>query len=215
MMHHISKVIKRLAESLVARKNKVFDTVRLRILRRGTRRGLKIIVGSASTRQAGWISTNYPDLDLTDIDTFKRLFGSTEVVSHFLAEHVWEHLPVECAAVAAMNCHLFLKRGGVLRIAVPDGMHTDVDYIDQVKPGGYGPGADDHKYLYDYKSLSKLLVDAGFQVELLEWFDERGQFNAREWDIADGMVYRSQRFDERNAVVPTKYTSLIVDARKI
>jgi predicted SAM-dependent methyltransferase/GT2 family glycosyltransferase len=176
---------------------------------------LKVIVGSASTSQPGWVSTNYPLLDLTDKRTFGTLFRHDQVVERFLAEHVWEHLTEEGAAMAARNCADYLREGGVLRIAVPDGYHPDPDYIAQVKPGGYGPGADDHKVLYNYRSLTRLLQENGFEPNLLEWFDETGVFHAREWSPDDGMIQRSSRYDPRNKAVANRYTSLIIDAVKV
>ena len=187
-----------------------------RVLRKDIRcfsSNLKIIVGSASTKQEGWISTNYPLLDLTNERSFAALFQS-DSVDNFLAEHVWEHLTQEEGALACKNCFAFLKQGGNLRIAVPDGFHPDMDYIAQVKPGGYGPGADDHKVLYNYRTLSKLLSNAGFKVTPLEWFDEQGEFRHENWDNAGGFIMRSTRFDPRNRDNPTAYTSLIIDARK-
>jgi predicted SAM-dependent methyltransferase len=174
---------------------------------------LRIIVGAAATKQEGWTSTDYPLLDLTDARAFAALLGSGSI-SNILAEHVWEHLSPEDAARACNNCFAYLKQGGVLRIAVPDGLHTDTDYIAQVKPGGHGPGADDHKVLYDYRTLSALLEQAGFRVRLLEWFDEQGQFHHEDWDAADGYIMRSTRYDQRNRGSPTTYTSLIIDAVK-
>ena len=107
-----------------------------------------------------------------------------------------------------------LKKGGYIRIAVPDGYHVSKVYIDTVKPKGSGLGSDDHKQLFNYETLSKQLVMAGFSVELLEWFDEFGNFNFRDWTINDGFVTRSSRYDERNMINPLSYTSLIIDARK-
>ena len=101
-----------------------------------------------------------------------------------------------------------------MRIAVPDGLHPDPAYIDQVKPGGSGSGSDDHKVLYTYKTLSKLLESVGFEIRLLEYFDEEGKFHYSEWSPDDGMIRRSSRFDQRNTVVPNAYTSLILDALK-
>lgn len=173
----------------------------------------KIIVGSAATKQEGWISTNYPLLDLTDARTFAALFDAGSA-SNFFAEHVWEHLSLEEGASACRNCFAFLKQSGRLRIAVPDGFHPDADYIAQVKPGGYGPGADDHKVLYNYRTLSAMLENAGFKIRLLEWFDEQGNFHHEDWNGVDGFVMRSTRFDQRNKDKPTAYTSLIIDASK-
>ena len=89
-----------------------------------------------------------------------------------------------------------------------------MNYIEAVKPGGTGDGSDDHKVLFNYKSLSYLLSKAGFQVKLLEWFDENGVFHFENWIETDGLIRRSTRFDERNIKNPTQYTSLIIDAIK-
>jgi len=174
---------------------------------------LKVIVGSATITQKGWISTNYPVLDLTKVHTFAELFDPG-TVSNFLAEHVWEHLSLEDGAIACRNCFMYMKNDGLLRIAVPDGLHPDKDYITHVKPGGTGPGADDHKVLYNYRTLSALLENAGYKVRLLEWFDEHGRFHHEDWSDADGHVRRSTRYDPRNSDNPTAYTSLIIDATK-
>ncbi len=180
---------------------------------RRSRTNLKIIVGSAATKQDGWISTNYPLLDLTNASTFAALFDAGSV-SNILAEHVWEHLSLEDGAKACRNCFQYLKRGGVLRIAVPDGFHPDAAYIAHVRPGGCGPGADDHKVLYNYQTLSTLLEKAGFKIRILEWFDEQGSFHQEDWSTEGGLVVRSTRFDPRNKVNHTAYTSLIIDAGK-
>lgn len=174
---------------------------------------LKIIVGSGATKQKGWISTNYPLLDVANAHTFAEWFAPG-TISNFLAEHVWEHLSPEDAVKACNNCFVYLKHGGVLRVAVPDGFHPDPDYIAQVKPGGYGVGAGDHKILFNYGTLSSLLQDAGYKVRLLEWFDEHGNLHYENWDPLDGLIVRSSRFDQRNQQNKTAYTSLIIDAIK-
>lgn len=187
--------------------------VRLRLKVWQFRKKLRIIVGAASTQQVGWLSTDYPLLDLTDARTFASIFAAGSI-GHILAEHVWEHLSPEDSARACRNCFKYLKRGGLLRIAVPDGFHPDADYIDHVKPGGCGPGADDHKVLFIYRTLSTMLENAGFKTRLLEWFDEQGKFHHENWDVEDGLIRRSTRFDPRNQTNPTAYTSLIIDASK-
>ena len=131
-----------------------------------------------------------------------------------MAEHVWEHLIIEDAKIGLENCYKYLKKGGRFRIAVPDGFHPDPDYINYVKPGGHGAGADDHKVLYNYKSFGKCLEESGFRVNLLEYFDEQGNFHYQEWDPEDGMIKRSKRFDKRNKDGKLNYTSLIIDGIK-
>ena len=131
-----------------------------------------------------------------------------------LAEHVWEHLTLHEGLTAAKQCFEYLKPGGYLRVAVPDGFHPDQKYIEGVKVDGTGPGADDHKVLYTYKTLKELFSSAGFRVELLEYFDAEGEFHFVNWDTRSGTIRRSLRFDKRNANGELKYTSIILDAHK-
>jgi len=186
---------------------------RLREAIRASGSQLKVIIGAGETAFVGWVTTEYPRVDVTDLNSLKRWFEKGSVQA-FLAEHVWEHLVPERAQAAAVNCYRLLVPGGHLRIAVPDGLHPDPEYIDHVRPGGTGPGCEDHHVLYTYRTLVELLEVAGFEVRLLEWFDEEGTFHFREWDPNDGFVCRSSHYDERNAHDPTTYTSIIADAVK-
>ena len=187
--------------------------LRLREAIRASGSHLKAIIGADETAMVGWVSTDYPRVDITDLNSLMCWFQIGSVQA-FLAEHVWEHLAPDLALAAAVNCYQLLVPGGHLRIAVPDGLHPDPKYLDHVKPGGTGPGSEDHQVLYTYRTLVELLEAAGFEVRLLEWFDEEGQFHFREWDPNDGFICRSTRYDERNALDPTAYTSIIADAVK-
>jgi predicted SAM-dependent methyltransferase len=173
----------------------------------------RLVVGAAVTHYEGWVSTDQDILNLLNENDWKRYFHP-DMLDAILAEHVWEHLTTQQAEIAGRHCLKYLKPGGHLRIAVPDGHHPDAIYIAQVKPGGSGLGADDHKVLYNHLTLSALLKNAGFNVRLLEWFDEQGHFHHENWDAADGFIMRSTRFDQRNKQNPTAYTSLIIDAIK-
>lgn len=51
-------------------------------------------------------------------------------------------------------------------------------------------------------------------MQLLEYFDENGMFHAQNWDMSDGYVRRSIRYDNRNSDGKPVYTSLIIDAVK-
>lgn len=161
----------------------------------------------------GWYSTDLDSLDVLDPADWERGCRPASLGA-ILAEHVWEHLEPEEALAAARHCHTYLARGAYLRLAVPDGLHPDPDYIERVRPGGTGPGAGDHRVLYSYRSLAALLRRAGFRVEPLEFFDEQGRFHERPWSPGDGLVRRSRRHDPRNADGRPRYTSLIVDAWK-
>ena len=175
------------------------------------RQPLRIIIGAGRTAQDGWISTNRAELDLLLPQSWERFLphGTADAL---LAEHVWHYLDEEQGARAARLCFRHLSPRGYLRIAVPDGLHPDPNYIDWVKPHGTGPSAPVHKVLYDYRSLSGSLRAAGFNVTLLEYFDEYGVFHQKDWDPGDGFIRRSARFDSRNAGGRLRYTSLILDA---
>lgn len=178
----------------------------------------RIIVGAATTQFEGWIPTNREILNLLVESDWADNF-KPDSLDAILAEHVWEHLTQDEAVVAAMNCYKFLKPGGYLRVAVPDGLHPDPGYIEWVRPGGNGPGADDHKVLYTYDTFRKVFASAGFDVSLCEYYDERGQFHGMDWDPAEGMIRRSKRFDKvtfdrSKSGRDFDFTSIIIDARK-
>jgi predicted SAM-dependent methyltransferase len=136
-----------------------------------------------------------------------------------LAEHVWEHLTEEQALIAAKNCFNYLQPGAYLRVAVPDGFHPSKEYIAWITNGGLKSGADDHKVLYNDRTLSRVFIDAGFQVRLLEYFDKNGIFHFEEWDSNDGFISRSKRCDSsinwRWPGLSITYTSIIIDAIKM
>lgn len=174
---------------------------------------LKLQVGSSGLKQIGWISSEQGFLNLLRTSDWMQYFsfGSLDSV---LAEHVWEHLSETEATIAAQTVFKFLKPGGHLRIAVPDGFHPDKKYIDAVKPGGSGSGAFDHKILYTYKSLTDVFVRCGYSVDLLEYHDENRVFLFKEWRMSDGFVHRSKNHDARNTKGSLNYTSIIIDAIK-
>ncbi len=187
---------------------------RLRLRRRLARSSnRRLIIGASSRSWPGWIATDQQELDLLRPRDWESQFPPASLDA-LLAEHVWEHLSLDQGLAAARLAFRFLQPGGHLRVAVPDGCHPSHDYREWVRPGGTGPGAADHKVLYTSATLAELFARAGFAVRLLEYFDEQGQFHAREWDPEQGMIVRSQRFDPRNAGGELRYTSLILDAIK-
>ncbi len=174
---------------------------------------VRVVLGAGGTYLDGWLHTDINTLNVLAEADWRRYFQPNSLQA-LLAEHVWEHLTLTEAKLALRLAFRYLRPGGYIRIAVPDGNHTDPNYIDYVRPEGMGFGAKDHKVLYTYQSISQLLLGAGFQVELLEFFDEYGRFQAKEWDTESGMIERSIRFDSRNTDGLPHYTSLIVDGVK-
>ena len=113
--------------------------------------------------------------------------GTVDVI---YSSHMIEHLDRREARSFLAECLRALKPGGVLRIAVPDLRVTVNDYVakgnadtfldhlqlDLDKPHGFVGhvkhllvGGRNHHWLYDGRSMSKLLTECGFeQVEVLE-----------------------------------------------
>jgi predicted SAM-dependent methyltransferase len=173
----------------------------------------RIVIGASATFDPGWIPTEIEALNVLRAADWARFF-EPDSIDALLAEHVWEHLTPEEALLGAQLCHRYLKPGGYLRIAVPDGNNPDPEYIEYVKVGGKGAGADDHKVLYNHRSARALFERAGFEVRLYEYFDDAGKFQYKEWSPEDGMIHRSKSFDKRNRGGKLGYTSIILDAVK-
>jgi predicted SAM-dependent methyltransferase len=176
----------------------------------------RVIIGAGEQNYAGWIATGKEQLDLLCRDDWVKSFGERRADA-FLAEHVWEHLTEAGGRKAAEYCFASLIPGGYLHCAVPDGHFPDPDYQQLVRVGGPGPAdhpAAGHKILYDYRLLSDVFEAAGFEVDLLEYCDERGRFHYNQWDPREGPIYRSLLQDHRNEHGEIRFVSLIIHAKK-
>ena len=177
---------------------------------------LKLIIGAGKSKIDGQISTNENELNLIDEETWRNKFQK-ETITHILAEHVWEHLTYNEGLIAANICFKYLKEGGLLRIAVPDGNYQNEWYQNMIKVGGPGPKdhpAASHRVVYDHNKLKMILENAGFYCEELEYCDEKGNFHYRFWNENDGKIGRSYRFDTRNSENEIRMVSIIIDAKK-
>jgi predicted SAM-dependent methyltransferase len=182
-----------------------------RLRRRLKQRPWNLTLGAGDLVEEGWVPTEIYELDITRERDWQRFFAPGSVDA-MLAEHVWEHLEPADAVEAARMCFKYLKEGGRLRVAVPDGGNPDPAYIEAVRVGGTGPGADDHKALYTSKTLAELFAGAGFDVRLVEYHDEAGRLQSLDRDEADGIIHRSaSRTPEAGERVES---SLILDAVK-
>jgi predicted SAM-dependent methyltransferase len=175
---------------------------------------LKVVIGASGISETGWLATEYGFLNILLENDWLKYF-ERESIDRMMAEHVWEHMTTQDGLIAAKNCFKFLKNGASIRIAVPDGHNPNQNYIDAVKPNGFGRGAKDHKVLYTHKSLCRLFELAGFEVNFLEHFDEAGKFHFETWNPEDGLIRRSLNYDQRNIDGMKNYTSLIIDAKKV
>src|SRR5678816_2618490 len=193
------------------------SSLRTRLSRLQRERGLRrqflveprrVVIGSSGVFEPGWIPTDAREFNLLQPAGWER-FIAPNSVDAMLAEHVWEHLTLDEGKTAANTCHRFLKPGGYIRVAVPDGFFPNPEYQDYIKPGGAGGGEGvPHKVVYTYRTLVDVFESSGFKTTLLEYHDEMGHFHGTEWKTDDGMVRRSKRFDPRGPI------SVILDARK-
>jgi predicted SAM-dependent methyltransferase len=174
---------------------------------------IKIVVGAGPTNYKSWFSTDIDTLDITNEKDFKKYFTKKRI-NKILAEHVLEHLTENELELIAHNFYKYSENDINVRIAVPDGFHTDTKYIDRVKPGGTGYGADDHKNLFNYESLSQIFEKVGFKTKLIEYWDEFGIFTTKYKNDENGYIKRSFINDDRNKNGKPNYTSLIVDFSK-
>lgn len=153
---------------------------------------IKVIVGAAMTHQAGWYSTNEQWLDITQSCDWQRVFRGKALLTHLLAEHVFEHLTPDETRQTLRNIARHMVPGGRIRIAVPDGYHPDPTYIRHVGIAGIGADAADHKQLLNSDSLRKYLEEAGFQAELQEGYRRDGELVQKPLHPDDGAVIRSR-----------------------
>lgn len=182
-----------------------------------THKELKVVIGAGEyNNNPGWVHTQENELNLTDVSTWSHKFDRDSIKA-ILAEHVWEHLTYEEGVNAAKTCYQYLEPSGYIRCAVPDGYFPDEEYQNIVKVGGPGPvdhPAASHKIVHNYRTLTSMFEAAGFEVNLLEYCGEDGNFHAHDWDGKDGVIFRSKKFDPRNQGDKLAFPSLIVDAIK-
>lgn len=172
-----------------------------------------LIIGAGPTKYPGWFSTDISTLDITKESDFEKYFAKRKI-NKVLAEHVFEHLTLEEIQKVLTNFYKYSNRSVNIRIAVPDGFHSDRKYIESVKPGGTGVGANDHKNLFNYKSLSEIFANHGFKPDLKEYWDENHNFYTKYSNDNYGYVKRCMLNDSRNINGKPNYTSLIIDFTK-
>lgn len=173
----------------------------------------KLVIGASKISQFGWMPSEQSFLDVSKQEDWSKYFKKN-YLRRILAEHVWEHINSKQGKEAIRLCYSYLRKGGLLRIAVPDGYHTSKKYLDQVRPNGPHQETHGHRMLYNIDNLSKRIKEAGFTAIGLEYFDKNGNFHKIPWKESDGMIMRSLENDDRNKNGRINYTSLIVDAFK-
>ena len=174
---------------------------------------IRLAVGSESHCSENWIPAASDQIDLVNPGSWSSFLQKSSVDA-ILAERVWGHLSEHDSRTAARNCFQFLRPGGYLRVAVPDGFHPSQQR--KTLQGGVGSetGVGGGGRLYNHLSFADVFLAVGFQVQMIEFFDQEGVFHSNHWDVSKGLVKRSLLFDERNIAQPFAYTSLVLDAVK-
>ncbi len=172
---------------------------------------LKVDIGSGITEifENGWVKTDLPHFNITNESDWKYFFFQNSP-HNLLAEHVLEHLTEEHAEIVISYAAKYMTSKGCFRIAVPDAFHEDDIYIQYVRPGGSGPGGDDHKSFWDHRMMTSLLEKYGFRIELLEYYDEHHQFHNKDFDYNNGHIIRSKTKGYKGEIA--NFSSLIIDA---
>jgi predicted SAM-dependent methyltransferase len=152
---------------------------------------IRVIIGAGPHKIKGWLATDIDELNIIMDSSWARLFNVGSI-SRLLGEHVFEHLTLDEFHDALKNVYKYLKPGGFLRLAVPDAFHPSRYYYNLVKPGGLETPYE-HKLFFDYEMLSRIANDIGFEVRLLEYFDEKGFFHESEYNIDDGIILRCRK----------------------
>ncbi len=151
---------------------------------------IKLNVGAGGTSYAGWISAEKNQLDITKSETFKDAFKFNSI-SAVLAEHVIEHITKKDFIEFLYGIKPYLKQNSTIRIAVPDAFHPSEYVRNLTMPGGYEPGADDHKEFYSIDHMLNIAQLTGYKVVPIEYFDHSGIFVFQNDDWSNGFINRS------------------------
>jgi predicted SAM-dependent methyltransferase len=173
----------------------------------GIREKLKIIIGSGSTHFNGWISTDLPHFNILVEKDWDRFFKNRKI-DNLLAEHVLEHLTAQDVEKAIHLSHQYLKKGGVFRIAVPDGYNPDKQYQDDVSPSGQLGAHHGHLSLWNHELFENMATQNNFSCVLLEYFDKEGIHRLNPFNNENGYIERTMNNKESN------YPSLVMDLIK-
>jgi predicted SAM-dependent methyltransferase len=158
----------------------------------------------------GWINLDLPIFDVTKEESWGKMLGTARFDNAIL-EHVFEHLRPDEVETALNIFKLYMKATSNIRIAVPDKNHPNPDYIEYTRPGGSGPGADDHKSFWSIEGFKEIAEKCGFDLLPLEYYSSSGELISNEMNLDRGRVQRSAR-NELNSPIKD-YSSLIFDLR--
>lgn len=160
-------------------------------LQRRNSTDLKINIGNGPFKHEGWVNVDCCislERDVVACDLRRRWPLRSGSAKYIFAEHVFEHFghPDEIGHVLK-ECYRILKRGGVLRVIVPNAERYLRAYADDDESFVRQVGGDSasklsvvnvmmrengfHKYAYDYDELERVLRGAGFKSVTRSYFN--------------------------------------------
>ena len=158
----------------------------------------------------GWINLDLPFFDIRSEKSWREFLGQKPFDAALL-EHVLEHLTVADITQALQIAKGYMHAQSNIRIAVPDKNHPNPKYIDHVRPGGVGPGADDHKSFWSYDEFAALAQELNLEIAPLEYYNSSGELIMNEMGIELGEIRRTARKPRSGEL--QDYSSLIVDLK--
>lgn len=173
---------------------------------------IKIVLGASHilAEEEGWINTDLPHFDITKEGDWLKIMGANKA-DNFLAEHVFEHLTLQQNKIVIGLIYKYLKPKGTLRFAVPDGYHSDENYINYVKPNGIGPGCDDHKLLWTIDLIMETFGNSNFEIIPREYYNKEGILFSSQLSLNSGFIHRTVTNPNKQNWELNNYSSLIVD----
>lgn len=186
---------------------------------------IKLIVGAGGDRYPGWLSTEQKYFDITKEEDWEKHFRYDQpvwnqkiekwqyefmpVVGRILADYVFQDLDEIAVEHTLKLAYKYLVYGGKIRIAVPDMLHPDPRYVEQMKEIP-------HQSEWTAIKLARLMKAAGFNSTIKEGFGDAGFFHVSTWYRVDGYCKRSFWYDPRNMTMDDKFlwTCVIVDGVK-
>jgi len=157
-----------------------------RAYRHALRRGeiIRLHIGAGSKSLPSWLNTDIMPPAPLYLDATKPFPLDNNSVNYIFHEHLIEHISLSDAMIFLKESFRVLRLGGVIRIAAPDLEAYCKEYLAQSSTArllldrnrrigyDYGPTlaaiinkifyADQHGYIYDFKTLEEMLRQAGF-----------------------------------------------------
>lgn len=164
----------------------------------------KVHIGCGNINLSGWINIDarhMPHVHIVSQDLKLDEFSDNSIGEIYLS-HMLEHISFSEVNILLRKFHQKLASNGVLRVSVPSfesiikiyiSNGCDIETIKYALMGGQDYELNFHRSVFDRRSLSKLMISAGF-AKIDEWKTEEvfgqdlGDWSNRTFFTADGEV---------------------------